>query len=401
MATASRRLAYRSYRSDGSVASGLIEASGEAEAARLLRQRGEQPFDLRPAAAGRGPEAGRRPKADLVRFFEDLSVMLSTGFTVDVALRAMAEGETDRRQAACIRGVLAGLSEGAPIAGAVEAAMEVGPDVVALLDSGESSGRLDLVVADLARTTARRRARLRELRDALSYPAFLVCVMCLALALLSLYLAPALRPIFDNAGMPPPRPLLLLDAFGTGLRRFGPALLIAAPLAGLALALAARRPATRDRLLDAWARMPLAGPTVRLASSSRYLGTLSLLVSSGVPLLTAMELSERTIPGRAQRIALEGARRRASEGEAVWRALEASAQVPGHIVSLIRLGEQSNRLGHMLGRASEILDARIERKLKQFAAVLTPAITILLGVLVGTLVVSVMTTLLGINELAL
>jgi general secretion pathway protein F len=128
---------------------------------------------------------------------------------------------------------------------------------------------------------------------------------------------------------------------------------------------------------------------------------MALLIGNGVPMLEAMNLAASTAPSGRFRAGLLQARQRVAGGEPLWMALTASDIFPDSILSLVRLGEESNNLGAMMNRAGAMTQAQMRRTVSRVLTFLTPAITILLGALVGSLVVSVMTTLLSINEIAI
>lgn len=399
---------YRAYRPDGEIESGRIDAADEAEALRRLRHRARIPFEITRGGAGaRLPSASGQPdrrgagRLDLARFFAELTVMLRAGFTVDVAVRAVADAETDRRVRRRAAEIHARLTEGASVAAAFAAVPEIPDDVAALLASGEGSGRLDVVVGALADSFARRAARRREVTGALLYPAFLLLVMAGAVLLLAFYLAPSLAPVFDNAGVPSPAVIGVLLGIRGFLTGWSAGL---AALTTLLLALVLMRRRRRDGgsvgaglLL----RLPGLGAVLRAGANARYLSTMALLVDNGVPMLEAMRLAAATAGTAEQRTAFLGARSRVSEGAPFWQALNDSRQIPDGIIALLRLGEESNMLAAMLDRAARMVDGLLQRQVSRALAVLTPALTLLLGGLVGGLVVSVMTALLGINEIAI
>ncbi|MFO6463283.1 type II secretion system F family protein [Jannaschia sp. KMU-145] len=400
---------FKAYRPDGEVETGTLDAVDEADATRQLRLTGRTPFELR-RVTGAAATAPARPeragggfggRLDLARFFAELSVMLDAGFTIDVAIRAIADAETERLPRARAAGVHARLTEGQSVAEAFSAVPEITDDVVALLASGETSGRLDVVTRTLADSYTRRAARRREVTEALLYPAFLLLVMVFAFLLLSLYLAPALQPVFENAGIASPLVIRILLGFGAFVA--GPGLLIVVSALALTvpLLLWMRTPRGRDAAMAALTRVPGIAATIRAGVNARYLTTMSLLLGNGVPMLEAMRLAAATAVTTAQRAGLLAARTEVSEGAPFWRAVDATGQFPGPVTALLRLGEESNMLAAMMGRAGATIDGLLQRRMTRLLTFLTPAITLALGALVGGLVVSVMSALLSINEIAI
>ncbi len=118
-------------------------------------------------------------------------------------------------------------------------------------------------------------------------------------------------------------------------------------------------------------------------------------------MLEAMRLAAATAATAGQRTEFLAARTRVSEGMPFWRALGGAGQIPESALAILRLGEESNMLAAMLARTSLMIDGLLQRRMGRALAFLTPALTLLLGGLVGGLVVSVMTALLSINEIAI
>lgn len=401
------RFHFRAYGQAGGHDSGYVEALDRADAVRQLAQSGKVAYEIRPAdAAVGGAGKARRvglfqPRLDLTRFFSELSIILGSGFNIDVALKAVADAETGKAQKARIQAIHSLITEGKSVADAFAAQPDIPGDVVALIASGESSGRLDIVVAELARSYALGAQRRSEITEALLYPVFLVLVMLCALLILAVYLVPALEPIFDNAGAPPPWIVRALGAFGEIVAGYGFVMLAALSAGALLFLAMLRQPAARARLADLAARLPVAGAIMRGATRARYLNTMALLLGNGVPMLDAMNLAASTAACESHRARLLQARQRVSSGEALWQALKASDAFPEATLSLVRLGEESNNLGAMTARAGALTQAQMRRSVSRALTFLTPAITIALGALVGSLVISVMTTLLSINEIVI
>jgi general secretion pathway protein F len=402
------RFKFRAYGKSGGLDTGYVMAVDTADAVRQLSQSGKIPYEIK-AADGEATAAKAggsifdifRPKLDLTHFLSELAVIIGSGFNIDIALKAVADAETNKAQKAHIQAIHSQITEGKSVAEAFSSQPNMPEDVVALVASGESSGRLDIVVSELAKNHTMRAKRRSEITEAMIYPAFLLLIMVGALLVLSLYLVPALEPIFSNAGAESPFIVRALGGFGAVISQYG--MILVAALAGgiLLLTMFMRRPATKARLVDIAGRIPGVSGLIRSTTRERYLSTMSLLLGNGVPMLDAMSLAASTASSAHHKSKLMLARQRVASGEPLWQALKSSDAFPDPVLSLIRLGEESNNLATMMGRSGAMTQAQIQRNISRALALLTPAMTIILGGLVGSLVISVMTTLLSINEIAI
>ncbi len=402
------RFRFQAYGQNGGHEAGFVDALDEADAVRQLRGTGKVPYEVRRADesgnAALSPTMLRslfQPQLDLMRFFSDLSIMLNSGFNIDIALKAVADSEVGKAQKLRVQAIHALITEGKSVSDAFSSQPEIPVDVIALVASGENSGRLDVVFSELAKTYALRARRRSEIVEALLYPAFLVFVMFGALLLLSLYLVPAIQPIFENAGAETPIIVRLLGGFGHFAGSYG---LIALGLIAGAIVLFipfVRTRGARARFANIVTHVPIAANFLRSVTRARYLNTMALLLGNGVSMLEAMNLAANTAPANVHRVRLLEARQAVAGGELLWKALDGSDVFPDSTLSLVRLGEQSNNLAPIMARAGSMTQVQMQRSVSRALTFLTPAITILLGAVVGTLVISVMTTLLSINEIAI
>lgn len=400
---------YRAYIESGRMESGLIEAGDEADAARRLSLSGKRAFDIRAASQHKDTPRlhpirrllAHRGKISQSRLFLDLATLTEAGMTLSQALRAMLAGETVPTQKQAIETVSAAMNAGHPAAAAFARVDAVSPETIALIAGGERTARLPVVFRALASQMVAREQRRTQLRNALAYPAFLLVMMCAALAVVTFVLTPALSPIFDNAGQTPP---MLLRVFGAARETvLDPRMQLAflsIAVAALLLLFGPMRGTFGRVAQKSLVVLPLLGGAMRKSSSARYLASLSLLLGGGTPMTEALALAARGSL-ELHRARLTSVRDDVAAGQRLPKALEKTGLFDPRTISLIAVGDEVNRLPAVLDRASAILDQEATALLSNLLAAVTPATTIILGTVIGGLVVSVMTALLGINDLAL
>lgn len=396
---------YRAYAATGgSIEDGKLEAESRSEAARLLARRGMQPFQLdeegRPASRFSLPRYESSTKIKLTRLFQDLDVLMAAGFNIDAALTAVAAGTRNRKEVDILNAVLTHLRGGHAVAEAFAKIPALPEDIVPLLESGESSGRLDKVVSAIANDLLKQEARRAALIEALVYPVFLAVAMCVALGVITFYLVPALMPIFDNAEAKKPIILSALAAVNALVTQNLDLLLIAAIVAAIALLGFSRHPASGRILVDMLRKVPLLGTTIHKRAVTRYLQALALLTGNGVPINQALGLSITACPVKSYHPKLQEVRKKVVQGAAFVASLKASGLVDESSLALLSVGEEANRLPEMAERAAYLIERDTTRQLDRLLKVLTPAITITMGLVIGSLVISVMSAILDINDLA-
>lgn len=383
-----------------------------AAAVHQLSARGRSVFELREnetwAEEPRLPPVARRftvfqqRKVDFARLFFDLATLTDAGMTVTQAVRALRAGESVDVQRSVLGALLQDMSAGKSAQESFSTISGIGLDAVAMIGSGEKAGRLASVFNSLARDYSERTKQRSQMLEALGYPLFLFLFMLVAASVVTFVLVPAITPIFESSGQKMPAIVVGL----TALREFlaGPFLTITLPLAALSLCsllVQSWRKATARWMSAQWMRLPIIGGIMRRMGLARYLSSLSLLLGNGTPMADALALSADCSTIAAFRPRLRTARDLVLAGERLPDALAKSGVLETRIVSLIAVGDEASRLPTVLSRAAAILEDEARRRATHLVAMLTPTMIIALGLLIGGLAVSVMTALLGINEIAI
>src|SRR5581483_11454864 len=148
-------------------------------------------------------------------------------------------------------------------------------------------------------------------------------------------------------------------------------------------------------------RLPVFGRMVTMAESARVARTLGSLLGSGVPMLPALRIAAGTAGNAAVAAGLTAAAEEVKEGRMLADALRKNGVFPILMLRLIAVGEETGRLEPMLAHVEKIFDSLVQRWVERMLTLLTPALTIVMGVMVGGLIMSVMRAILSINELAL
>jgi general secretion pathway protein F len=398
---------YRAYLEDGSPEAGVIEAVDRRDASRKLAQAKKRPFMLVEATGTKTADAaGSRRfweftrQGDLTKLLSELSVLLDAGFNVAAALRVIASAESSARQRTRLFAISDQISNGKSLSEAFASLPGLPTEMSAMIASGESSGRIAQVIARMAEAYQYRAERRVAILEALIYPAFLVMMVIGAFLFLSLFLMPAIEPIFDSGTVEKPMVVWLLSGFGALLSQHWSAsiALILATIASVVLML--RNSSFRSLVSKTTLALPVIGRMRRDSAISRYLDTLSLLTGNGVAMIESLRLAALTCSGPEIGEGLKTVRSSVSNGERLKSALERTGVFDGQTLTLVGIGEESNNLPLLLKRASRLVETRLKKSIDLTVTFLTPAITIALGLLIGALVVSVMTALLSINEIA-
>jgi general secretion pathway protein F len=387
---------------------GVVDADTPRQVRDRLRGDGLFPTAIEPAGpegataggAARPASRLRLPATTVALLTRQLATLVQSGMPLDQSLAALAEQADDARAAAVATGLRVRVGEGEPLAGAMAGwPRTFGPLYRGLVAVGGETGRLDDVLIRLADYLEAREAQKQKFTLALVYPVLVTIVALAVVAVLLAYVVPQVVSVYQQSRQALPwltRALIATSAFfrATGWLWVG---LVAA--AGVAFAVADRREAFRARWQALLLRTPGIGRLVTATDTARFASTLAILVGSGAPLLRALEAARDVIWARPLAAAADRAAGLVREGVTLSRALAAQKRFPPVLVHLVANGEASGRLAPMLERAAGELEREAERRLTWFAALLQPALIVLMGAIVLVLVLAVMLPIVSMNQL--
>jgi general secretion pathway protein F len=189
-------------------------------------------------------------------------------------------------------------------------------------------------------------------------------------------------------------------AIGNGVRHWGWLGLAVLVAAFVALRLALRNDATRERFDAAWLTLPVIGRLARGYNAARFASTLAMLAGAGVPILRALQAAAETLGNRAMRADAMDALVLVREGAPLASAMAQKKRFPGLIPMFARLGEQTGQLAAMLQRAANQLGAEVQRRAMQLATVLEPLLIVGMGFIVMLIVLAVLLPIIQLNQFA-
>ena len=385
---------------------GVREGDSRRQVRQALREEGLTPLSVdqtveRSANGGIGFSFGRGMTIlELALFTRQMATLVAAGLPIEEALNAVAQQTEKRRVGAMIMAVRARVREGYPLAVALGEFPGTFPGMYrSTVAAGEQSGFLDVVLENLADYTESRFESRRNVEMALFYPVLLLAFALLIVGALLIYVVPDIVRVFDDMG----EELPWLTRAMIGLSEFLRAWLWLVAIAAGALFFGLRRLLAQPRVRLAWdshkLAMPLVGRIVRGGNASRYASTLSILTSSGVPLVDAMRIAGEVVTNQWMKQRLAGAMARVSEGSSLRGALESAGHFPPMFLHMIASGEQSGELDTMLRKVAQYQQQELERLVTTLVRLFEPTMMLFMGVLVIIVVLAILLPILSMNQL--
>lgn len=394
---------YRALDDTGKKRTGSISADSGRDARVLLRKRGLYPLDIEEPAArhGRATDAvfsGGLRSSELCLLTRQWATLLISGLTMEQSLNTMIEqAERD-----LVKTVLAGLRSEIVAGASLRAGLDRYPtDFPAIyrasVAAGEKSGELSKVMLQLADYLERRSALRQKTIQALVYPILVASVAMIVVIGLMTYVVPSVVSVFQQGRQALPwltRALIAISAF---IREWGWLVALGAIAAGFGLHTALRDDGFRTKWDKRLLHMPILGIYLRNLDATRFASTLSILASSGVPLLDALDTCSRVVVRRPIVEAIGHATVHVREGMSLSSALLRTRQFPPILVHMIASGEATGRLGAMLERAAQLQQADVENRTAMFTALIEPIMLLAMGGLVLLIVLAVMQPIIELN----
>ena len=394
---------YQALDAAGRTVTGVVQADTARLARIQLRAQGLLPSVIDPVRAReRAREMWARglSAAELSLLTRQMATLLESGLTMEQSLNALIEEAAEPLTREVLAGVKTEVTAGSSLAGALGAYEKSFPDFYrALVHGGEESGALPTVLQHLADYLDAREALKHKTGLALLYP---VLVMTVALAIVTgllMYVVPQVVQVFEQSRQSLPLLTRGLIALSDFLRGAWPYLVVAAVGGGVTARLLLREETARRRWHALLLRIPGLGPVIRSINTSRFAGTLAILVNGGVPLLAALESGARVMSNLAMRTGVERAIGRVREGESLARALGATQMFPPLLIHLVASGEVSGKLDQMLERAASLEAQALERRLAVFLMLLEPVMILVMGGVVLLIVLAILLPIIEINQL--
>ena len=337
---------------------------------------------------------------ELALLTRQIATLVRAGLPLDEALQAVCEQTESPRIRTILFGVRAKVLEGHSFASGLEDFPHAFPHVYrATISAGEQAGKLDAVLEQLADYTESRHGLRQKINHAMIYPIVLTSLAFTIVTLMLVYVVPKVVGVFETTGQTLPLLTRTLIMASTFLQNWWYMLVAAIVSAVFGIKKLLNNESSRRRFHEWILFLPLFGRVSRGMNTARFTQTLSILSSSGVPILEALKISGSVITNLPMRDAVEEATVRVREGGAIGRSLAQSKIFPAMSIHLISSGEASGELENMLGRAASHQENEMDSLLGTMLGILEPALVIIMGLLVLAIVMAILLPIFQINQL--
>jgi type IV pilus assembly protein PilC len=340
-------------------------------------------------APSRTEKVGRVTPKDLAVFTRQFSVMIDAGLPLVQCLDILAGQQQNQHLAKALRGVRGSVEGGATLANSLRIFPTVFDDLyVNMVEAGEAGGILDGILRRLSTYIEKAVKLKRAVKSALIYPVAVILIASGILILLLWKVVPIFATLFKGMGIALPLPTRVVIGLSHDVSHYGGFALI-----GLAVGsyLLKRFYGTEDgrMKIDGLAlRVPVLGAVLRKIAVARFTRTLGTLITSGVSMLEAMEITAHTAGNAVVEKAILQVRKGVESGQTIVDPLRATEVFPNMVVQMIGVGEQTGALDAMLQKVADFYEDEVDAAVSNLLAAMEPIIILFLGAIVGGVVIS-------------
>ncbi len=387
---------YQAKNVSGQMVQGEIDAGSQQEA--IIRLRAQQLLPVRLVQGGtsrRGVGASsslfapRVNGKDLQVFTRQFATLINAGITVVDSLKILSEGLRPGLLKEASSQVKTSIEGGRRLADSMAQVPNVFDKLyVNMIQAGEEAGILDGILNRLAIYLEKSEKIRSQVKGALVYPLVIVCVALVVIAGILVFIIPKFMEFFASAGKEPPALTRMVVALSNSMISAWYIYLLFLIVAPIILGQWLKTSAGKDAFDRFIMKAPVFGEVVQKSSIARLTRTLSTLLSSGVGLIEAIDISAKTAGNVVIEQALMRSKDSVTQGRTFAAPLSREKAFPEMVVQMISIGEQSGTLDIMLGKIADFYEDEVETAVKAMTSLLEPLLMVVLGGIIAILVVA-------------
>jgi type IV pilus assembly protein PilC len=376
----------------GEVRKGSMEADSEEAVNQRLRGQQLQPTRVKKKGRELKLQFGSGVSTkDLVTFTRLFATMIDAGLPIVQCLDIL-QGQTDNAHFAVIlRDVKTNVEQGATFSDSLRRHPKVFDHLyVNLVQAGEVGGILDTILSRLAVYIEKAMKLKRQVRGAMAYPSIVVVVFFLVLTILLVFVIPGFETMFKDFGAKDELPALtkIVMAVSRGFVSNGLYVFLCLVAAGIGFRYFYKTPHGKKIVHKTMLRLPILGDVLRKIAVARFTRTLGTLLSSGVPILDALEIVAKTAGNVVIEEAIFYARQKISEGKNMAQPLLETAVFPSMVVQMVGVGEQTGALDTMLNKIADFYEEEVDVAVSALTSMIEPAMMVGVGGTVGVVLIA-------------
>lgn len=338
---------------------------------------------------------------DIVVFVRQFCTMINAGLPLVQCLEILQDQQPNPTFKSLLKQVKRDVEEGSTLSDAVRKHPKVFDNLfVNLLAAGEAGGILDVILGRLAAYIEKLANLKKKVKGAMTYPAIVVTIAFVVVAVILVYVIPVFAGLFKDAGVPLPPLTLFVMAVSDFAKNYIHFIIIGIGLFIYALKRIRRTEKGRLATDTLFLKAPVFGMLIRKVAVARFTRTLGTMLSSGVPILDGLDIVAATSGNMIIERAIRRAREAIAEGRPVAEPLQETNVFPTMVTQMISVGEATGALDAMLGKIADFYDEEVDAAVDALTSLLEPLMIVFLGVTIGFLLIAMYMPIFKIADVA-
>jgi len=393
---------YLALDAKGKKKKGVLEADNERHVRQILREQGKVLLTLNQAKEKQAsslfsPGINIKERSLMTR---QLATLIDAGLPIEEALAGVAQQASKNKIRSMLLSVRSKVMEGHSLAEALASYPKAFPILFrASVEAGEQSGHLHAVLMQLADFTERQKQNAQKIQMAMMYPAILTLVAIGIVSFLLGSVMPDIVQVFDTQGAELPGITQFMLSLSNLITGYGARFVVVLVLMLIFYTWLVAKPGpkkTKDKLV---LKLPGVSSLIKVSQITRYISTLAMLSSSGVPLVEGMAIASQVIDNLAMQETLKDCQQKVKEGGSLGMAFEATKLFPPMMLQLIQSGERSGELDQMLARAARQQEDDTNAWIGTLVSLFEPLMLLVMGGAVMMIVMAILLPIMNMNQL--
>jgi type IV pilus assembly protein PilC len=384
------KFTYVGVTANGKQVKGEIQASSKNEVISLLRKKKLRPVSIKSASVGISLAFLDKVKLqDVSRFTRQFSAMTAAGLPLVQCLDILSAQTENKKLSAAVKQISGDIQGGSTLADALQKHPSIFNSLYCnMISAGEASGSLDTVLLRLADYQEKAEALRRKIKGAMTYPVIVTIVAVFATAAMLTFVVPTFAQMFTDVGGSLPLPTQIIMTLSDFLKKYILLLILIAAGAMTALFYYYKTDDGKLRIDGIKLKIPLWGDLERKSSISRFAQTLSTLLTSGVTILDALNITAKTAGNKVLEKGIMRSLERITGGMTIAEPLKETGVFPPMVIHMISVGEKTGDLAEMLKKISDFYKEEVDAAIDALTSIIEPVMIVLMGTIIGGILIA-------------
>ncbi|MDZ4993098.1 type II secretion system F family protein [Clostridium perfringens] len=386
---------YKAINSEGQRIEGTQTADSESQVREILLSNEYYPLSIEKDNSKSKKHFSFRHKVklkDIAVFCRQFYVMLDSGLSVGKTLNILMEQDENQKMKEALIGVNADVKRGETLANSMRKRKDVFPRLLtSMVDAGEKSGNLDMILKRMADYYEKENKIRGKIKSAMIYPIVLGIVAIIAITFILTFVMPTFIQMFEENNVELPAITKVVLATSKMIGKYGIIIFIILVVGIYFLGKYFRSEEGQYKLSHINLKVPIIKKLTQKIIVSRFTRTLGIVSSSGMSLVTSLEVVASVVGNKIAEKELLGVKDKVIRGESLGESIMKMKIFPPMLGSMVKVGEESGSLDSILDKTADFYDDELEREIQTATALIEPLMIVVMGIIIGILLISILT----------